>query len=180
MKTTKQEKFNNSINNAQNELQKALDILDNLYNNDNNLINKGYQTYATNKIVALINDLKYLKKSYNTEIEKEQNNTNNYKITDKKTFINTMSEYFDNHIDTTEKETYRIYQSEDFGKTWEFYSETTTHDILELMEEDCEILGDDYLYDDDLRIVYNSYGEVFAYLNDNENENDLKNKRVVR
>jgi hypothetical protein len=76
------------------------------------------------------------------------------------------------------EEEFKIYHSGDFGKTWEFDSEIITNDITKEMYKNCMFLGDDYLYDDDLRVVYNSYGEIYAYLNKNESEDDLKNKRI--
>jgi len=75
---------------------------------------------------------------------------------------------------------FEVYHSSDFGKTWEFDSEIQTNDIITEMSKNCMFLGDDYLYDDGLRVVYNNYGEIFAYLNSNETEKDLKNKRVVK
>lgn len=67
----KEEKFLNNLIKANEQLEKALEILDNSYNLSKYIINKNYNAYAINKIITLQSELKCLKNGYYIEQNKK-------------------------------------------------------------------------------------------------------------
>lgn len=67
----KEEKFLNNLVKANEQLEKALEILDDSYNMGNYLVNKNYNTYAINKIITIQGKLKCLKNGYYIEQNKK-------------------------------------------------------------------------------------------------------------
>lgn len=67
----KEEKYLKKITNSQNEIQRAIDILDFYYNEKKEyFISRDYHTYATNKITTILSMFDCLKNGYIEELKK--------------------------------------------------------------------------------------------------------------